>query len=498
MVNDSYFPYIEISAGGRMTDKKKHEIKGQQSIQSFFQNEVHKNWNMLEGKYSNKKGKILFALLLMMTDFSQSLKEGDEINPMSFLRVPIFLFTLDEMLLHGWNVLEQLFLSEVQSYVEIVEYEFLIIGQLRQRAIESRVIGEESLVKKKGMRSHEIPLLSETAFNDWAGNFLLDDEWHKYYYSKSERSEELRAELEHVFQNEFDITPRQLFEFEIALGKTARKQREMGGNLPLPYTPEKLFSEMCRIMRKFGVVEENAAKNFLNQLEYSEDRHWAQSPLVKVRIGRKIRYTPILPSLFIEGMISLAWLEYIKKKPCGSRLQGMINKDWGGLFEEYVREILRTHHKNLVVNPGCLRIRKKRFSDIIECTSNQRPEIDVIAQSESNVYLISCKAMDETIGSKLLMYFFQHDFVAFRKNIELDLKYAGQIEQITRCIRKSPDFLEDRALLGKKIIPLLVTSDVRPLSLESVRQWCLDMRLAYNLPNVRIIQAKNLKDFRFT
>jgi hypothetical protein len=102
--------------------------------------------------------------------------------------------------------------------------------------------------------------------------------------------------------------------------------------------------------------------------------------------------------------------------------------------------------------------------------------------------------MDESLGNKLMFKFYFHDYTTFRKAIELDMRYAGDIETIAKCIRKSQAFLDDRGFSEKQITPLLVTSDVRPLSVESVRARCIELKLVHSVPEVKIIQAQDLKE----
>lgn len=479
-----------------MPEVHRKEIIGQENLQSYFQNEVTKRWKQLERKYSNAKGRILLALLLMLTDISHTLKRGDEIDQADYLRLPMLLNTLDELLIHGWNIIEHRLPIEIQTYIDQVVHEFLPLGYIKNRAMESMAFQEENLVLEERMKPHELPLLSEPAFNDWTEHFTSDGAWHDFYYSRSERFRELSDVLKEEFHMEYGITPQQLIAFEFAMEKTAREQRDLGGNLPLPFDPEKLLAEMIRIMSREGPIEEEVARRILGELEYAPGKHWARSPLVEVRIGQEVRYTPILPSMFIEGVISTAWLEHFKKSTRGSRFQGMINNDWGKRFEEYVRETLRLH-TNLTVNPGHLKIKKKRYPNLIDCVLNPMPEIDVVAQSKDTVYLVSCKALNESISIRLLLTFYLFDYKTFAKKIELDLQYAEEISVLAKCIRKSTDFLKDRGFGCKEIVPLLVTPDLEPLGIESVRQWCLDMKIAHSIPEARVIQAKALRDFHF-
>ncbi len=112
--------------------------------------------------------------------------------------------------------------------------------------------------------------------------------------------------------------------------------------------------------------------------------------------------------------------------------------------------------------------------------------------------MISCKAMDQNIGSKNLLTFFLYDYRTFYGSVEWDLKKAWEIGDWAECISKSPSVLQDRRIRGKTIVPLLVTPDQRPLGLESVKKWCLDMKLAYKMPEVKILRVSELKEYSFS
>lgn len=157
-----------------MSKKYEREIIGQDSIQSFLAKEIKKKWNELSGKYSNDKGKILFTFFVMFTDVSHSLKVDQELEPRAFLKIPIYIHTLNEFLVHGWNVVEQVSNVNIQRYVDRVALEFLQLGHIKARAIESKIFGEEKIVLQKGWNAYDIPLLSESALDNWFSNYVLE------------------------------------------------------------------------------------------------------------------------------------------------------------------------------------------------------------------------------------------------------------------------------------------------------------------------------------
>lgn len=480
-----------------MKDEKHRELVGQASIQSHFQKEIDKRWKQLSRKYVNVKGELLFALFIMITELSHSLEMNNRFDVDDYLRLPMFLLTLDEFLVRGWNSVIPPEEREIQTYIDRVIHDFLQIGYLKNRALESAAYNEEKITLEPGKKLHELPSQIEPAFQEWTSHRSQDEDWINYYYDKSTVSLKLNRTLKREFQSKYGITVQQLSIFESALGNTALKQREAGGNLPLPFVPQELVRLMVEIMSKVDAIEEDVARSFLRELEYSPGRFWFRSPLVKVKKGREIRYTPILPALFLRNIVSNAWLDFISRGTRDSKSIGILNDDWGKVFEKHVREKISQSHPELVVKDGRTKIKRIEYPDIVECTSNPNPEIDVIAQSDAAVYLISCKAMDYWISFDNLVSFFLQDYKSFLKAIEADLKNTKEISQLAECIRQSPSFLENQGFSDRKIIPLLVCPDKRPLSLASVRQWCLDMELAYELPEVKIIRASELRDFTF-
>jgi len=130
----------------------------------------------------------------------------------------------------------------------------------------------------------------------------------------------------------------------------------------------------------------------------------------------------------------------------------------------------------------------------LEKLGKREIEIDVIAQSSTKVYLISCKARDQFFGPEAIKDFLFPRYDDFQKNLEQDFEMAGEIEDYARCVRQSSTYLESRKFEGKEIVPILMTSDLRPLSLESVRSRIGESRDA---PGVRVIQAKRMDEFPF-
>ncbi|MHA1907516.1 MAG: hypothetical protein ACW98Y_09505 [Candidatus Thorarchaeota archaeon] len=477
-----------------MSKVQRTKIVGQEKIQFLFQRELDTKWKQLEGSYSNIKGKILFVLLLLINDISKSIAKSDDIDVENYLRLPILLLILDELLVRNWNIVDLPNPDDVQGYVDKVVKEFQIIGRIKNRAIESEAINEECIILENGKTLADIPFQSDIAFDDWIRRSPLDEDWIEYYHRESTIATKLTESFRTEFTKKYGITPRQLYAFEKSLSSLSRKRLEGEGMPFLHFSHDELLSVMNKAMSQVEPVDIEKAKEFLKELEYSPDRHWSRSPFLKVRYGSTFLYALLLPAIHSLEVLIGAWLEDVLK---GSRTLGMRSKDYGRHFEEYVRELLRKHHPRLEVNKGRLRIKKSRYSKGWKSPGISRIEIDVVAQSDTHVYLFSCKAMDQSVGSKLLLTFFLREFKTFFGNIEWDLEKATEISDWTDCIRHLPKFIEDRGFTGKEFVPCLVTSDLRPLNLDSVQQWCLNMEVAYNLPEAKVIQAKTLKDFAF-
>lgn len=469
-------------------------IHGQESIQAFFQKRIDKLWKQLDKRHSNSKGKILFALLLIINDISKSIYDGGEIEVDDYLRLPIQLLVFDELLARDWNQIEPPSPDEIQRYVDFVVKEFQEIGLLKNRMIASEAVMEEHISIKKGERVWETPFQSESAFDDWINRYSFDGDWIEYYHNKSMISPELTESFRMEFSKRYGITPQQLHRFEGALAKFARKELRGEGFPFLNFSHEDLLSMMQKSMAEVEPVDNDKVAAFLQELEYNPDRHWSRSPFLKVTYRNNALYALLLPAIHSLKLLSGAWLEAVLE---GSRTIGRRNKDYGRHFEEYVRNLLRTHHPHLLVNRGSLRIRRNRFPEVANCVGTSEIEIDAVAQSDTHVYLLSCKAMDQSLGPKLLLSYFLWNYKTFFGSVEWDLEKAHEISDWADCIRKSPRVLEDRGFTEREIVPLLVTSDSRPLSLESIQKWCLDMELASTLPEAMIIQANALKDFTF-
>ncbi len=155
-------------------------------IQSLFQKELDSVWMQLERKYSKKKTLILPALLLIINDLSKSIGESDnESLTADYLRLPILLYILDELLIRKWDSVEHPNPRHIQKYVDIVIREFQAIGRIRNRMIESKLLNEEQILLKNGTTLVDIPSQSDDAFDDWTRSNLLDEDWMEYYYRES-------------------------------------------------------------------------------------------------------------------------------------------------------------------------------------------------------------------------------------------------------------------------------------------------------------------------
>ena len=228
-------------------------------------------------------------------------------------------------------------------------------------------------------------------------------------------------------------------------------------------------------------------------MEYAPRRPWFLSPFLKLKEQRREVYVPLLPVVYNPSWLVSAWME---EALMGSSTLGMRGKDYGGLFEGYVRDVLNKN-PHLEVNPGRLKLRRKKYPRIAECGRGSDIEFDVVARSKTHCYLISCKAEDQALSANLILSFFLSDYRTFFTNIEKDLKRAAEVSEWTECVRNYPEVLSDQGLEGITLVPMLVTPDVRPLSLESVRKWVVDRMVDENIPEASIVQAKQLGGFRF-
>ncbi|MGY5852369.1 MAG: hypothetical protein RTU92_02255 [Candidatus Thorarchaeota archaeon] len=469
------------------------ELIGQAEIQAAFQRDIDKKWKQLERKHSNKKEKLLFVLLLVINSISKEISKNDIFEVANYLRLPILLLMLDEFLVRKWDTIEIPKPDDEQRYTELILKEFQIIGRLKNRMIESEATQEKCIVLEKGMILVDVPLQSESAFRDWSTQYIsqLDEDWFEYYYEKSTKAVALTSSFRKEFSKKYGITPQQLYAFETALSRLVKRQLQ-GEGLPfIHFTPNELLSVMNKVMSQIDSIDKEKTKEFLKELEYTPDKHWARSPFLKVKYGRTMLYAHLIPAIYSLKVLSGAWLEHVL---IDTRTLGMRSKDYGRQFEEYVRDLLRDFD-NLEVSKGSLRIRGKKYPELVDCTGRSNIEIDVVAQSNTHVYFISCKAMDQSVGSKLLLTFHLGDYKAFFGNIIWDLEKSAEISDWAKCIRHIPEFLEERGFTGKEIVPLLVTSDLRPLSLDSVQQWCRKMKLVESIPEAKVIQAKALNEF---
>jgi len=466
------------------------KVTGQDNIVNLFKKELDSRWNILEKRHTSNMSKILFTLLLMINRFSQRIHDED-----NYLRVPILLHTLDEILHRGFDTISIVSDPEFKTYVELILQDFQYLGVLRERMELSIAYKEQALEYANTDLLYKIPMQLEEAFNDWCSRPFYDQDWDEYWNTYLKESE-TEIELKKMFKSEFlkkhGITPMQLYGFDKYLQSEVRNNPDEQAIPFFQFTSENLYKRAQIIMEQEGPVNPLKLRSFLKKLEYNSERNWATSPLLRVQLNQSKLITVLLPSVFLGNVLSGAWLQKTLK---GTRSEGKQNKIYGECFEEYVREIFR--EQGLSVNSGNLRIKSRKFPEICKCTQSSKIDIDVVAQSDTHVYLISCKAKNQNLGPKQLLNFFLYEYRTFFGDIIWDLDKAGEIEGWTTCVAKSSTVMERFDFTGKKLVPMFVTPDARSLSLKSVRHWCIDERITEKIPETVIIRACDLKDYEF-
>jgi hypothetical protein len=336
----------------------------------------------------------------------------------------------------------------------------------------------------------------DSAFEEWLRTNLFDADWLDYQNTTSSRIKQLQKAINQELKDKYGVT----LEFLDKFGKDI--EREIRSRLePKEAKAFTLigFREEHLLARLRSSDENVDVNSFIDELVYKPGGSWFRKPFVRLKDNstQDILYFPINFAFLPTNIFAGSWLYYIPQVPRKSSALGIMGREYGVKFENYVRKKLHKYHPHLEIEPGNVTINWSEFPDMSDCRGKLIIEIDVIAHSEKKLYLISCKALDQFYGPKMIKTLLGRTPDEFERNLKIDIEMAGEIENYADCVRHSKDYLKSRGFMNKEIVPVLMTSDLRPSSLESVREWSAEVRLVSTFPDVQIIQAKIINELSF-
>lgn len=466
-------------------------IEGKNEILSFIEKKIEQTWKLLSLKYRKVKGKILFAHLFILNHkYTPSNTHDRPSEDPNWIRT--MLRTLDELLRRGWTSVDlRMPQEEVTRFGRTDLLEFSELGKLQQLYSECRAFNVEKLEFSTDKGLSDATTILDSAFEDWLKIPYSDEEWIKYADDSTNRTQHLVNAINEELMNKYNVTLEVLHEFGGNVGKEIRIRLQ----------PEETkwvsligFREEHLIDRLYSLDTNIDVKTLIKELEYKPGDNWMRTPFVRLKDNstQDSFFFPITYAFYPTNVFAGSWIYHIPMITRKSSALGIMCNEWGKRFERYVRNKLSEHHPSLKISPGTTKIAKSDYPDMLDCVGKSNIEIDVIAQSETKVYLISCKALDQFYGSKLLRTLLGTTYDEFQRKLLDDIANAGEIEQYADCIRLSREYLISEGLEDKKTIPILMTSDVRPLSLESVREWSIDSKLVSTIPDIQIMQSKEI------
>ena len=487
--------------------KKEGKIRGKDNISRYWQDLIEKEWRILERRYRSKPVRMkLFMTLLHLLNYKYRPRMeiddpnypiGDEMQ-----RFRILLHILEEMIRHEWTQVDfSLKYHEIVIFEEKIWRDFQRLGWLKHN--QEGTSKRREMEKYSGAKERDEELKDiDIAFDDWQRCYIKhDSEWIDYYDNESTIGRKLQNLVKKEMEEKIGFSQNALFIFNKRISDRIGNDIKvwMGGKKrPFGYiTKEKILDDIRRQALKNPVIENidnETAMNFLKEIEYELGRRWSRSPFVKFKSNKEELYIPIFYYLYKFQIFSSSWLDHIIKK---TRSEGLISNHWGKLFENYVRGKLMDFQTSLTVLPTNLVITPKDFPDIKECLGTidkTEIEIDVVAYTESKLFLISCKSRGSYSSPDMMKNLYFLDFQDLDEEIDEDFRMSGEIENYAKCVKKSKMFLKSKGFENKEIVPLLVTATCRPLSLESVRSILPEYRI---IPEVQIIQSKNLAMVEF-
>ncbi|MHA1928940.1 MAG: hypothetical protein ACTSV2_10245 [Candidatus Thorarchaeota archaeon] len=468
-------------------------IEGNEKIHKTIDKELKRTWKKLSLKYRKVKGKILFAHLFTINHRYTPTNENDYPTEDANL-FRSMLRTLDMLLERGWSLVDtHMPEEELNRFSRIVLREFTVLGKLRQLQLECNAFSVKRIEysEEQGLSDATAKLIP--AFHEWLQTPRLDKDWIDFTDESRNRAPQLLKAINQELQHRYNITLEVLDKFG----------RDISTEIKLRLEPVETKMASLILFRKQDLIQRLSALDnnievgtLIGELEYKSQNNWMRTPFVKLKDNstQRMLYFPFTFAFYPTHVFAASWIYFISKTVRKTSAMGIMSEDWGRRFERYVREKLASHHPTLKVHPGTTKISRADSPDILDCIGKPNVEIDVIAQSDSKVYLISCKAQDQFYGSTMMERLLGNTADEFENKLKEDIENAGEIENYANCIQQSKEYLESEGFDNKVIIPILMTSDVRPLSLKSVREWSLDVRISKSLPNVQIIHSKEISE----
>lgn len=474
------------------------KIHGPENVLAHYQQQIDRRWKPFYKRHRKNRKKIMASLLFTLNYGLRPklVRDTGAVKYFSYSEIREFkwlLGALEELLRRGWNQVDlRLSKDEMLHWARRLtkENSLVEIGITRSTFNTSK-IAKTDMIEVIGRNASNIASddLSE-AYIEWLTKSDHDNDWVMYY--ESEKSDKIEERLRQDMKSKYGITQEILNNFSANVKHNIREHLRIINNLSNPL----LTFDSKNLIDFMGPdLDPTNANNWLSELMYSPGRNFNLSPFLKL-INEKQEecFIPIVAVFQPFGSFEPAWVYHSTKEVRESRASGTMGKDWGGVFEKYVRKCLRTLCPSLKVEQGNTEIEPVEYPDIQQCLDMIRKssiEIDVIAYSTDRVYIISCKAPDMYIGPEMIRDLYFESLEDFIKRIEWDIDQAREILDYTKCVESSSLFLVKNGYESKEIIPIFITSDSAPLSFESVQRWA---QRNYSVPEVTVIQANKLHE----
>ena len=476
-------------------------IKGTKKVQEYYDRQLKRERKKLFKRHRKDKVSLFTALIWLINyEIRPKLVRDDGYThfllaeEMTLFRN--FISILDEFLEWGANRTRDLDKEEMSRWAKILITRFFPLGMKRLSLENAIACKTERIELSEGKFVDEFYKAFEEAHMDWYNKSNPDEEWIQYYYTQSKKfADIILKRLDEDLRAHCDITMEELAIFITGVVNSIKAHLRRIPSLREKSVPFISFdgNELLKALGPSAPIERS--KKWLDKLEYQSGRNINCSPFLKITVAELgCRYVPIVAVFFPFESFEGAWTYNATKAAKRSTAFGTMGQDWGLIFENYVRERLAEVHPDLYVFPGSTKISPEDYPKIKHCfdrIDRERIEIDVIAYSDSSVYVISCKAPDMMHGPEMFrsIYYVKHTDVI--KEMEKNLEAAAEIGNYAECLSKCTAFLEEKNLVGRRIEPVLITSNLAPLANEKVRLWFSQTR---RIPDVKILQSNHLQD----
>lgn len=483
-------------------------IDGSENVRSYLFKRLERKRRILK-KHRKRLPRVLTALVCALNSPIRRRLAYDDGTLMWYdTRIVnlyrLLLAILDEMLEHGVTRVIGLSMKKRVDWTKVIP-DYYDLGRSRLAYETATMAGTSHLIVSPSNISSDVGEIFRDAVVSWYSEFQSDGEWQSWYYETSGATKtKIRNWLDAELKQSAGIGLDDIARFETIMKWRIKKhlfdvlkehsvsaERGIVPTLTLS-TPLLHFSKDWLLQKMVGGLTTQEKESWLDLLVYKPGLDINRSPLLKLQSKEGDIYSPLLPVFQPLQSFFQAWIVHTVRTHPRSRAQGAMSHDYGNLFEKYIRKKLSSHGLQV------LRIRREfhphEYADMAESIGQlgkTHIEVDVVSVLGERVFVISCKTMDLLLGPEMARNKLFIRYSQVEKRSDKQLGYAHEIDDYSKCLANSDSFRKQHGLVGKKFIPVLVTSTPEPLCNAKMRAFVSSTK---RLPSVVITCSSRIAE----